>query len=181
MLAALHEAVEQKMSASKIAESLNNRFGLSLSRNSVIGKCYRIGIRLMGKSKAAMRNQKRAQPSAPKPFKPSRQSLPERGGAGGATTAGNRNARPLLARSGPPQMPSQMPFPMQPDPAPALCADRQPNTILSLPLSGACKWAISGEGKHMRFCGHVAVIDGPYCEHHAGRAMARAGKQEVTQ
>ena len=171
MVAMLREAVAQKMTASQIADALNATFGLSLTRNSVIGKCNRLEIRLSNKPKAAMLNLKRALPSAPKPL---RQSVQDRGGAGFVTTIGNRNALPLLPASSPPQAPR----PRQPDPAPVLRADGEPHDMLSLPY-GACRWPISGQGKHMRFCGHVAGIDAPYCEFHARKSVTYTEKSEV--
>ena len=171
MVAMLREAVAKKMTAGQIADALSKRFGLRLTRNSVIGKCHRLGIRVSDKSKPAMRKLIRARPSAPKPL---RQSVQDRGGAGFVTTIGNRNALPLLPASSPPQTP----LPMQPDPAPVLRADGQPHDMLSLPYGG-CKWPISGHGKHMRFCGDVAGIDDPYCEFHARKSVTHAEKSEV--
>ena len=171
MVAALRAAVAQKMTASQIANALNSMFRLRLTRNSVIGKCNRLEIRLSNKPKTAMFNLKRAQPSAPKPL---RQSVQDRGGAGFVTTIGNRNALPLLPASNPPQTP----YPRQPDPAPVLCTDGQPHTILSLPLGG-CRWPCRGFEKPFRFCGNVAGIDDPYCEFHARKSVTHNEKREV--
>lgn len=74
--AALRKAVAQKLTGGQITDILNAQFGLRLSRNAVIGKCGRLGIRLAGKSK---------------------------GGAGLVTTTGKRNAPPLLAKPAPPR------------------------------------------------------------------------------
>ncbi|MCK9994092.1 MAG: hypothetical protein Dbin4_02612, partial [Alphaproteobacteria bacterium] len=118
MTAALEQAAAQNMTARWIADALNARFGLRLSRNAVIGKCKRLEIQRSDKSKGAQPKLNRAKPSAPKRLNPSRQTVPDRGGAGFVTTIGNRNALPLLPASYPPQAP----LPRQPDPAPLLRA-----------------------------------------------------------
>ena len=171
MVAMLREAVAKKLTASQIATALNARFGLRLTRNAVIGKCSRLEIQRSDKSKGAQPELNRAKPSAPKRLNPSRQTVPYRGGAGFVTTIGNRNALPLLPASSPPQAPPRG----QPGPAPVLRADGQPHTMLSLPY-GACKWPVSGNGKHTKFCGHVVAGCGePYCEAHAEKSVTRAG------
>ena len=169
MVAALRAAVALKQTSKQIADALNTRFGLRLTRNAVIGKCKRLEIQRSDKSKAA--DIRKPNPARKQP-KPSRQTVPDRGGAGFVTTIGNRNALPLLPASSPPQAPPRG----QPGPAPVLRADGLPHDMLSLPWREACKWPVDGEGKHTRFCGHVVAGFGePYCETHAENSVTRAG------
>ncbi|MCK9994039.1 MAG: hypothetical protein Dbin4_02559, partial [Alphaproteobacteria bacterium] len=50
MVAALRAAVAKKLTSKQIADALNARFGLSLTRNAVIGKCKRLEIQRSDKS-----------------------------------------------------------------------------------------------------------------------------------
>ena len=54
---------------------------------------------------------------------------------------------------------------------PQLRADGHAHTLLSLPKN-ACKWPVSGESKHILFCGRPATV-GPYCDNHAALAWGK--------
>ena len=149
--AALKQALAQKQSASQIADRLNAQFGLSLSRNAVIGKCNRDRIRLTWQPKNGgvhvPRDRKRQQPSAPEPLQIAREAVQD------SALAAADDAPPL------------------PEPAPALRDDGQPHALLSLP-AGACKWPGDGEGKNIQFCG-LATDEAPYCPAHHAKSVRR--------
>ena len=79
MVAALHAAVAKKLTSKQIADALNARFGLRLTRNAVIGKCKRLEIQRSDKSNAAAI--RKPKPARKQP-QPARQTVPDRGGAG---------------------------------------------------------------------------------------------------
>lgn len=154
--AALKQALAQKQSASQIADRLNAQFGLSLSRNAVIGKCNRDRIRLTWQSRVdpvhAPRDRKCPQPSAPMPLQIAREAVQD------SALAAVDDASPLT------------------EPAPVLRDDGQPHTLLSLP-AGACKWPGEGEGKNVQFCG-LATDEAPYCPAHHAKSVVRTQKHQ---
>lgn len=157
MIAELKSIADEKKSGSDIADHMNKKFGLSLTRSAICGKAWRLGVRLLSVPYRTGRVIKR-------------QTVQDRGGAGFATAIGNRNAMRLLADPRAPQAFASR----VPEPAPMLRSDGQPHDVLSI-TAGVCKWPVAGVGKHTRFCGHKA--DGsatPYCAHHEGRAIMHA-------
>ncbi|TAL79983.1 MAG: hypothetical protein EPN75_08820 [Beijerinckiaceae bacterium] len=66
VLIELRRLATQNLQASVIAERLTNFFGFSISRNSVIGKCYREGLSLSESRPSLPRAQRPKKPRIPK-------------------------------------------------------------------------------------------------------------------
>lgn len=58
----MRELLAQKMSASRIADELSKEFGVKVSRNSVCGKAFRLGLMLKGDGENAKSKTARAKP-----------------------------------------------------------------------------------------------------------------------
>lgn len=58
----LRELLELKMSASRIADELSKEFGVKVSRNSICGKAFRLGLMLKGDGVNAENKTARAKP-----------------------------------------------------------------------------------------------------------------------
>lgn len=125
-------------SASEVAAELG------VTRNSVIGRAGRLGVKLMFKSSDGPRVQR------PRYRKPSG----------------------LVAR--PKERPVEIPAPrpqLRIPPATGPVSEPVSLNLSVMVLNGfTCKWPTSGEKEHTRFCGHLTWHGFPYCEFHSRRA-----------
>lgn len=58
----LRELLEQEMSASRIADELSKEFGVKVTRNSICGKAFRLGLMLKGDGANAEKKTAKAKP-----------------------------------------------------------------------------------------------------------------------
>lgn len=146
-VARLTELYDKGYSGSQIAKALGNEFGLSLSRNSIIGKLHRLGLARPERcrvsqtlaGRAAKKEQQRRKPPPPK-------ARVFQHGGGCATTA--------------PQAPQDIKTA-----GPTVISK---NLKITDPSFGGCRWPTFGDGADATFC--CAPTDGTYCAPHARRA-----------
>lgn len=148
----LREAIKTMQSYSLLAAEFNTRFNEQRTRNAVLGKCSRLGIR----SEAASRRTVVSKPKADKPAK-LRQSPPTAPNAKAPVLSGESfNAKRRLT-------PEQLAERMAPKPVADIFQDA---TAASKPLldckSDECKWPISDA----LACGKK-ITRRSYCAFHA--------------
>lgn len=159
----LKRGAVEGLSASQIAKRIGG-----ITRNSVCGKAYRLGISLGGtpsRSKGDGIFQSTA-PRRVKPCKPKKQKLTF--GANGSLPRRNRAPGDTIPTH--PVPPVLAPFDGLNDISQVDADPPENERIALLDLKhGQCKWPISG-----KFCGRPACDRGPgsYCEAHAARAYA---------
>ena len=155
-VAFLKEQAERGMSGQEIADAINKRFSLSLSRNSIIGAASRRGVGI-GAHRGAAR-----------PLPPKRLDPP----------AKRAHMRRRVSPTAPAREADLQRATLQ---EPVRDADGRWFTTLTIPLSGRCKWPIGGEGASTAFCGHVTPTeDDSYCKRHR-QAASRPWPQNKPQ
>lgn len=154
----LRNLVAAKHNSGLIAQEMN------ISRNAVIGKAYRLGLKLQSQSKTPSGRASRARqkPSAPTVLRPSilRESPTKKpvGVWADAVFVGQFSPRSV---------------------DPILRDDGQMHDTLSITDKG-CKWIVEGHGKNARYCGNEAVQKWSCCVYHMTRLLV-APKQEAAE
>lgn len=144
---ALKRMVAQRMSAGEIAKALSRDFGRTFSRNTIISKCYRLGLKLQGNAGA--------------PGKPRPKAAQANNGRGLSQFL----MREPVKKAGAPPPP--------PHPAP-VAPGRRGVSIMQL-NNKRCRWPI-GDPRSPGFCfcgakpDHSLRADEPYCAEHAALA-----------
>lgn len=132
------------ISAEACAAKLNKRFGLTLSRSAVIGRCHRKKFPGVGRKVASPRRNA----PAPRKFKTSSRSTPFRGNVRSPSTALDYRIKTRVERSQALQVP-HLPF--------RFAVDKENDF--------GCRWI---EGDDGVVCGSE-VKHGSYCDAHASR------------
>lgn len=141
----------RQYSARRIAEVMELEFGISYTRNMVIGKCKRMGI--------ALQNQKYTRINGSK--------LRHGGGPQKLTRASWG-----IGGHGKPKPPTPLPLPTAESIAPMPLH----LSLFDLKLQ-SCRWPYGD--KDFTFCGHHKSASGPYCEYHGSLAWNRNTNRTV--
>jgi GcrA cell cycle regulator len=139
--AALRDLVGRGMSFSKIAKSINTKFGTSYSRNATLGRARRMGFGGLHRPESPPR----ARPRLPK--------LPK------LHSAESRSAK----------IHRPMPTCEQAEPVKLRCADIEPRHLALVELErGDCRYPYGGdaESEPITFCGHPRRPGSSYCTPH---------------
>lgn len=165
---ALSDLVTEKHSAAVIAKKLKADYGVRVTRNAVIGKCFRMGFALNGATKPAesRSSRPRKKPSAPGVIRA--KTMWGRSTYSDETPVGLLAGAAFLAR------PKAPPHPKTVTPVyPFLMPDGQLYNTLNIGQK-QCKWIVEGHGKSARYCGHEAVLKRSWCGHHMTKLLATA-------
>lgn len=135
---ALRDLVAEKHSASVIAKTLKDMYGARVTRNAVIGKAHRLGVKLLSR-----------EPS------------------GGAKRLRYDKPRPVRARVAPRPVYASRPPQRRVKPAenPRLRPDGEMYDTISIG-KGDCRWIVDGHGKIAKYCAHQVVPDRSWCAGH---------------
>ncbi len=138
--------------ASQIAGILNRHYGLTLTRNAVIGKLHRMGERRRPGQRAARASQRQAS----RLLQRAQRHRPE--------------PRPAPARA----MPTAS-APEQEHSAPAPASARRGITDIMQLKPGMCRWVDGGKGAWV-WCG-APTGGGSWCEYHRAIVFTKRGKK----
>ena len=141
---ALRDCLSRGMSYGQAASAINARFGTEFTRNAVVGRAKRLGLKTVSARKTLLR---------PRP----RGCAPE-----AAPKAPQKVARPTGT-------PASVPEPVKP--VKLRCVGIKPRLIAFADLEpGDCRYPYGGEreGEAYAFCGHPRIPHSSYCRpHHA--------------
>ena len=139
---ALRGFLSRGMSYRQVAKALNARFGTGFSRNAVVGRAKRLGLKITQGRKVALR-----------PPRPDRRLEP---------------APKALAKAEPPAVaPAPAPGPIKP--VKLRCVGIKPRLLAFDDLEpGDCRYPYGGEkeGEPYAFCGHPRLANSSYCRPH---------------
>lgn len=149
---ALRGLVKENHSASVIAKILNDMYGAGVTRNAVIGKVHRLGVKLLSR-----------EPS------------------GGAKRLRYDKPRRVRARVAPRPVSASRPPQrrVKPSENPRLRPDGEMYDTISIG-KGDCKWIVEGYGKIAKYCAHQVVPERSWCAGHLARATVYT-QQETAQ
>ena len=138
--------------ARQIANALNEHYGLSLTRNAVIGKLHRMGERRRPRQRAARTSQRQASRmlSRAQRYRPA--------------------PRPAPVKTPPPA-----PTPKRKQSAPAPVPTRRGVTDIMKLKPGMCRWVDGDKGAWV-WCG-APTDGGSWCEHHRAIVFTKRGKK----
>lgn len=179
-LAMLRALYDEGWSASFIADKLRARFGREISRNAVIGKLNRLGLKRKGPSDPTKSKAPYAKPPDPgkgkkkprraKGSNPEAQAAKERVAEMRARIAGDTQEQP--PRPSPKPKPVKRPPARKPRPAPPPKRARPgaPFSILEL-QAGECRFGVEERGGEHLFCGAPVAPGKSYCAEHYARTV----------
>jgi len=145
--------IDEGLSASRIAELVNRRFGSSYTRNAIIGKLHRMGWVIKGRSTA---KQAVARTSASRERAAKRKEL----------AAAKRAKSPLAALF------KGEAFPLPASTEELVIPLHERKQLVDLEAND-CRWPIGDPMESdFHFCGRGKVDGLPYCEHHCRKAYA---------
>ena len=139
------------MSARQIAEALNARHGLTLTRNAVIGKLWRMGLRHEARQGTVRRHRRRV-----------------------VSATRRRRHRPVR-RQAPVKM-QAAPTPERKRTAPAPTSARRGITDIMQLKPGMCRW-VDGDRGAWVWCG-APTDGGSWCEYHRAIVFRKAKEEK---
>jgi len=156
------------LSASQIAGQLGG-----VTRNAVIGKVHRLS--LSGRAKPVSSNPRPRKVRSLSPSYLARRERPQATGGGIGANISRGVGKAFAKRNAPKIVADLRAKPPKPATEPAC----RPIRLMKLKMR-SCRWPVKEEtGRRQLFCGAIAEIGVPYCDHHA-KIAAGSSKPEWT-
>ncbi|MEP9378409.1 GcrA family cell cycle regulator [Aquabacter sp. CN5-332] len=179
-VAALRALVAEPLSAGEIASRLCE-LGVQVTRNAVIGKCERMGLRLHGAQGYPAGRPRRPKPiilsgpgDASPPAPGARRASKGRSACGPECPPRTPDVvAPTLEKSVPNDGVRKPPTP--PARFSALFSAERPGVLLASTTGWQCRWPVDGEGLTLEVCGAKAPEGQSYCRRHHCMAYRPAG------